>query len=252
LLPSARSLVGGLQLSSIGDLTGDTPRARIWATIGGIAAAGIGIAIAIAFISRVLQPMLNSFRAADKDTAAADRALAEPLGMTYAKLKETIAELDAAVDRVSENTGADSTQYRDTLAAREAWEETRRGALRLIGTEILWTRYRDAKVAVIVAIFLVLGGVVAFAWGANPPDDEKENAPVTLGQAPLLLDVHLTSAGADALRKARGCLTADVRALSIGGTATEREVVTVPPGGCRPVRFVLTSELGTAVAAARP
>jgi hypothetical protein len=40
-----------------------------------------------------------------------------------------------------------------------------------------------------------------------------------------------------------------LRALSIAGAETKREVVTIPTGNCQSVRFVLTPELGTAIAA---
>lgn len=244
-------LVGGLQVSNIGKLTGETPDARVWATLVGIAVAALGVALAIGFMSSVLQPTLNSFRSADKNTDVADRALAESMRVTYAQLKAKIAEKDAAVE-TAKNQGYDSDAYRDALADRNAWEETRQDALTLIGTELLWHRYTNARRAVLAAIFLVLGGVVAFAWGANPPEDEKEKPAVTLDQAPLLLDVHLSDAGVAALKKARGCQTADLQVLSIGGKSGEREVVTVPARGCNAVRFVLTPTLGTATAAAAP
>jgi hypothetical protein len=245
-------LVGGLQLSSIGKLTSESPDGRIWATLVGIGVAALGVAIAIGFMSSVLAPHLNSFRSADKNTSAADSALKEPIGMTYRQLKKKISDKDKAVNAAREQHGTASPEYRDAVAAREKWEPTRRDALTLIGAELLWDRYKKARRAVVVAIFFVLGGVVAFAWGANPPDDEKEKPPVALGQAPLLLKVTLTPAGVAALKEARDCRQRTLGVLSIAGTTDKREVVTVPLAGCKPVRFVLTSELGTAVAAAKP
>jgi hypothetical protein len=242
-------IVAGLQLSSIGKLTSESPQARIWATLLGIAVAAIGVAIAIGFMSSVLAPHLNSFRSADENTDAADRALEEPLGMTYEQLKTKISERDAAVTKARQEHGTNSSEYRTALAARDKWEPTRRDALTLIGAELLWDRYKTARIAVIIAIFLVLGGVVAFAWGANPPDEAKQKPQVALGQAPLLLKVTLTPAGVAALKDARGCTHKTFQVLSISGTIDKREVVTVPRAGCKPVRFVLTAELGTAVAA---
>ncbi len=196
-------LVGGLQLSNIGKLTDETPDTRVLASLVGISVAALGVAIAIGFMSSVLQPTLNSFRSADKKPKVADEALAEPMKITYADLKSAIAERDAAVDQAKKEHGTSSSEYRDALAERNAWEDTRQDALTLIGTELLWHRYGNARRAVIVGIFLVLGGVVAFAWGANPPEDGKEKPPVVLAQAPLLLDVHLTAAGVAALKKHR-------------------------------------------------
>src|SRR5205823_4394796 len=142
----------------------------------GIAAAALGVALAIGFMSSVLQPTLNSFRSADKNTKVADEALKEPMGLT--QLKAKIAEKDASVEETKENSGTDSDAYKNALADRNAWEETRQDALTLIGTELLWHRYNNARRALIVAICLVLAGVVAFAWGANPPDNGKKALPV--------------------------------------------------------------------------
>jgi hypothetical protein len=245
-------LVGGLQLSSIGKLTAETPDARIWATLIGIFAATIGVALAIGFMSSVLQPQLRSLRQADKDPDTASDALAEPLGMKYSELKTKLDEKYKAVDDAKEQYGTTSNQYREAVATRQKWEDTWQDALTLIGSEFLWKRYKTARIAVVVAIFLVLGGVVAFAWGANPPDKANEETAVTLGQAPLLLDVHLTPAGVTALADARGCKTAELAVLSVAGDAAEREVVTVPMARCQTVRFVLTPGLGTAVAATPP
>jgi hypothetical protein len=74
-------------------------------------------------------------------------------------------------------------------------------------------------------------------------------SPVVLSQAPVRERVMLTRSGVVALAQARGCKTADLTVLAIGGQEGSREVVTVPDKRCRSVRFVLTSGLGTAIAA---
>lgn len=244
-------LVAGLQLASLGKLTGDVPDARIAAALAGIAAAALGVGIAIWFTSNVLAPFLNSFRRAEEEPEAAARVLAdrELVGVTYAELKTRIKQADAALANVADK-GLDDPAYQAAWRLRDEWEKSKGLALTAIGSELLWRRYERARMAVIWAIALITIGVVAFAWGANPPEDEKEKPPVALGQAPLLLDLTLTAAGVDALKKARGCATSDLQVLSIAGTPAEREVVTVPAGRCKAVRFVLTPELGTAVAAA--
>lgn len=172
--------------------------------------------------------------------------------MNFTELKAKFAELDTAVKDTKERHGTGSDEYRRALEIRNKWESTRQDALTLIGAALLWERYKRPRRAVVVAIFLVHGGVVAFAWGANPPDDEKENSAVVLGQAPMLRDVHLTDAGVAALKKARGCDASDLQVLSVSGQTGEREVMTLPAKGCKVVRFVLTSVLGTETAAARP
>lgn len=247
----AAILVGGLQLSSIGKLTAETPDARVWAALGGIATAALGVAIAVGFMSRVLEPALNSLSTVADDVHAADQALAEPMGMTFNDLKGKIDTLDADVKRAKAK-GTSSPEYRAALEARNKWEPTRQDALVLIGAERLRSRYETARKAIVAAVILVVAGVVAFAWGANPPDDEKEAEPVTLAEVPVLLNVRLSDTGVTALEIARGCDRPLARVLTLGGKPTEREVVTIPSGRCRAVRFILTPSLGTATAALRP
>lgn len=163
-------------------------------------------------MSTVLEPFLNTFRTADKHPDITQRVLGdrEILRRTYPELKAKIEEKDAAVDE-ARKLGTDSPQYKQARAEREAWERNKRAALVHIGAELLWERYKTARVAALFALFLVFAGVVAFAWGANPPDDQKEAPPVVLGQAPLLLDVTLTSKGVAALRAKRTSATSSTR-----------------------------------------
>lgn len=93
-------------------------------------------------------------------------------------------------------------------------------------------------------------GVGLFAWGANPPEDASE-ASVALSQGPVRRRVQLNDAGVAALKRARDCRASYLTALAIGGNEGSREVVTVPAGRCRSVRFILTPRLGTAMAAGR-
>ena len=64
--------------------------------------------------------------------------------------------------------------------------------------------------------------------------------------------MKLTDAGVAALLEARGCQRSNLRVLSIGGKDGKREVITVPSGRCKAVRFVLTPGLGTPIAAVKP
>lgn len=78
-------LVAGLQLSSIGKRTAETPDERVWATLVGIAAAALGVAIVIGSMSSVLQPALNSLggRKADRRCrSGAGRAARDELHRT--------------------------------------------------------------------------------------------------------------------------------------------------------------------------
>lgn len=239
-------LLGSIQLSSLGKLTNETPDSRIVAAILGIFFGALGVAIAIWWTSKVLAPMLNTFSSANQHPAVTTAVLddKELVGEDYEGLKTKIGTLDRQVAQA-----ADDEAYKKAYALRDEWERNKRTALAAVGNAILWERYKSARRAVLIGIACAAAGMASFAWGANPPDAEKKATPVVLGQAPLPLKLHLTPAGAAALKEARKCETADLAVLSIGGSVAQREVVAVPTGTCKTVRFVLTPELGTATAA---
>jgi hypothetical protein len=243
-------LVAGLQLSSLGNLTGDTSGWRIFAALLGVVLAAGGVALAIGYTASVFAPFLNTFHSADKHPDVVSTVIHEdePIGKSYQTLKAEIKQADTALAEAEEH-GPDSPEYKAAYAKRDDLELDKRLALTVIGSELLWQRYKRARRAVVAAIALVLAGAVSFAWGANPPDNATKAEPVALGQAPVLLDLHLTKRGVDALAKARGCTTADLQVLSIAGSEGKREVVTIPTASCQTVRFVLTPESGTAIAA---
>lgn len=203
--------------------------------------------------------MINTFASTNKHREQTkildDREL---VGETYESLKGKVAAADRQLAEV-EKKGED--EYKKAFAIRAEWEQSKRLALAATGNAILWERYmilwerhKSARRAVLWGIALAAAGMALFAWGANPPDDEKKAAPVALGQAPLPLHLHLTAAGC---RRAQGraqCSTTDFNVLSIGGTADKREVVTVPDNKCNTVRFGLDARPrhGQGVEAAPP
>jgi hypothetical protein len=241
-------LVAGLSLSSLGKLTAQTPDERVAAAVAGIVLAVVGVTIPIWFTSRVLSPFITTFASADahpdivKDVLGGSDALG---GITYTTLK---AEVRKADKRIAE---ASDAEYDEAVAARVAWEPTRRIALGLVGSRLLDGRFRDARIAIVSGVALAALGVGLFAWGSNAPASDSD-APVALGQAPVRERVQLTRAGLDALAPTRGCTRTPLTVLAIGGSEGRREVVTVPTRGCRSVRFVLTASLGTATAAGTP
>jgi hypothetical protein len=242
-------VVAGLQLSSVGELTGQSATSRLVAAFLGIALAALGVGVAIWFTSSVLAPFLNNFRSADEHPDVTRRVLSdkELVGATYDELKEAIEKADRALDK-AETKGRDSPEYEKALCERDELEKDKQLALTVIGSELLADRFARARHAVAAGIILVIVGVVAFAWGANPPSPEAKESLVILGQAPLALRVHLTPAGVVALQETRSCTKPDLDVLSISGKPAQREVVTVPTEACKSVRFVLTPDLGTAIA----
>lgn len=240
-------LIGGLGLSSLGKLTGNTPDERVAAAVTGLVFGIVGIGIAIWFTSRVLSPFLNTFRSADEHPKITAEVLGDGEilgGHDYEQLKAKITSLRA---KVKNTTGPEKEKARQQL---EGWEQTKRLALGVVGSRLLDCRFQAARVAIVSGFSLAAAGVGLFAWGANPPKDASK-APVALSQAPVRQRIQLTDRGVAALKRARGCERSYLTALAIAGREGSREVITVPSGRCRSVRFMLTPELGTATAAGR-
>jgi hypothetical protein len=247
-------LLAGIQLSSLGKLTAESSGWRIAAVVAGLALAIVAVALTISLTSMVLAPFLNTFGAVDAHLDVADEVLGdrELVGLNYDELKDGIRAADEEVQRAEEAAGndPDDPAVKDARAAREEWEESKRLALSVIGSRLLWRRYQRARRFLIWgALPLAAVGLAAFAWGANPPDEAAEGSSPPLEGSPTVVAVSLTPAGVNALREARGCSTPTLRALTISGEPGELEVVTIPAGGCDSVRFVLTPNLGTPVAA---
>jgi hypothetical protein len=238
-------LLGTIQLSSVGKLTGETPSHRVCAAVVGAALALLGVVVAMWFTSNVLFPFLNSFQLADRYPKITSQLFDDKdiLGYDYCTLKTKWREAALKADTAAP---AERAQAEDEF---RKMSERKRMALVHVGTELLRQRFRQARVAIALGSILTAVGLLLFAWGANPPAKETKQA-VSLGAAPVQVALHLTPAGIAALATPRKCTVADTPALQIGGTATARELVTTPRStACRAVRFVLTPDLGAAVAA---
>lgn len=237
-------LLAGIQLSNVGKLTGETPDSRIVAVIAGITIAVVGIVAAMWWTSKVLVTFLNSFRSANARPDICDRVLGdrEVIGLTYDELNNRIQQAHDAL------RDGDAAERKAALADLQDLGPRRRMALALIGSEILNERFDAARSAIIVGSIFTATGLAMFAWGANPPENAEAPA-VSLGRAPVLLAVHLTAKGNAGLKTARSCIDPDLSALQIAGTPGARELVSVPDGSCKAVRFVLTPDVGTATAA---
>jgi hypothetical protein len=251
-------LLGTIQLSTVGKLTNDSPHDRIVATEAGAAMALGGLILILYFTSSVLIPFVSSFRLADRHKSTAKKVLddKEVLGYGYQELKDKWQEAADAAD-VAENAVSEAgdavtpAQTADLTKMNAKFEEMRvrkRIALALVGSELLRDRFETARLVTVTGVLLAGIGLALFAWGSNPPATPEKPA-VSLESAPVRLTVHLEPTAVTALAKPRGCSAADLTVLQIGGTPTAREVVSVPAGSCRAVRFVLTQALGTAVAA---
>lgn len=237
-------MLGGVQFSSLGKLTDETPHERIVAAVVGLGLGAVGILAAIWFTSIVIAPFNNTLRSTNKHQRTARRVLddGELIDCTYDQF------LDGYRKAKDAYHDADDATLPEAEALWNDWLARRAAAFNAIGSQLLTERFGRARIAITVGALAATIGLGLFAWGSNPPDPKPgpEAAAVALAQAPVLVNVHLTPVGTEGLKQARGCSNANSRALIVGA---KRELVTIPTATCKSVRFILTTDLGLATAA---
>lgn len=224
-------LAAGTQLASIGKLSLEEAPERVLAVVLGLALAIAAIAGVVQRALRVLIPVEMSL-----DQVAADPVLTAKLDARSSILGgagsvQRLREL-LATDVLSEEDRAEWLQVVDDVLARAAF-------LRMEATfEAAW---RGLLVWATIGVL----GITAFAWGANPPEDDSPDPIVR--PAPVSVQLSLTEDGRAALSDAVGggaCARRPMTALVIGGTEERPRVVTLPHRSCKPAQFVLDPEWG--------
>jgi hypothetical protein len=226
-------LIAGTQLASIGDLSFEDEPERVIAVIAGLILAVAAITAVVGLALKVLRPVEMTFDEVIADTKLRARIDGRTSLLGGAgSLEEIRANLETSAlieeDRESWYAVAEAVvAHAAYLRARDTFEGT-------------WWPLLGA--GIVGAI-----GITAFTWGANPPADST-NSPV-VEPAPVEVEISLTTAGREALADTlggKGCTSGPIAALTIGGTATEPKVVTLPEASCKAAQFVLPSDWGAA------
>jgi hypothetical protein len=225
-------LVAGTQLASIGKLSFKDEPSRVIAVIAGLVLAVGAVAAAVGLALKVLRPVEMTFDQVISDAALRAKIEARTWLLSGAN------SLDEVRDNLTASTltGSDRATWfgvADDVVAHGAYLQTR------ATFEGTWWPLLGAG---------VLGalGIIAFTWGANPPDSTR--SPV-VEPAPVSVRVSLTAAGRDALADALGgkeCASSPLEALVIGGTEAAPKVVTLPKAPCKTAQFVLSADWGAA------
>lgn len=230
-------LLAGTQLASIGKLSWDDEAERVVAAGIGITAGLSAVAWIVVRALEVLRPVEMSLEQLLRDSKLTADIEALP----------TLLQPASSVRELQEWLDGDMLEPEERAVWVEAAEDvTARAAYRTVEQRFK-TALRDMLLAAIVGT----AGIVAFAWGANPPDDESA-APV-VQPVPAIVTVSLTASGREALRDAlgRACSAGRFRALAIGGTESRPRIVALPERGCRQTQFLLPAAWGAAAATRR-
>lgn len=218
-------LVAGSQLSSLGKLSEDELD-RWAASVGGLLLAIAAIAFIVIAAMAVLRPVEMSL-----DDVIADKKLSE-----------------AVNSRPSLLGGPKSvSDLRDLHHGFPGWGDVVNDVLGFAAYRRATDRFDRAWRRMLLGALAATVGIILFAWGSNPPEDETADPVVR--PLPQVVTFRLTADGRDTFGEALGvkCSVERFRALTIGGDEKSPRVVTLPERGCNPVQFVMSPEFGAPV-----
>jgi hypothetical protein len=260
-------LVAGLQLTSLGKVEDDT---RVWLAIAGAAAALLAVTLGIGAIARVLAPVsvvdeedlgansdMQTLTESDELWLKGMAPDLQTLRTEYAQaLTAYQAARAAAVPPSPEADEAKANARATMLALFDPLDRMRKQVL----FNKVQNRFKNAKRLLLLSSLVVAAGVIAFAWAANPSDDDQAEAktessgPELAQPSPVTLWIDPERKSLDPLRKALGdtCALDQVKALAVGGSPGHPEVITLPQDNCNAVRFTVTSAVGIGLASEAP
>lgn len=257
-------LVAGLQLTSLGKVEDDT---RLWLAIAGAAAALLAVTLGIGAIARVLAPV----SVVDNDDLGANSEMQTLTASDPLWLKGMAPDLQTlrteytqalttyqnarAVARDTPSTEADEAKANARAAMLALFDPLDRLRKQVLFNKVQ-NRFKDAKRLLLLSSLVVAAGVIAFAWAANPSDDDQAEAktessgPELAQPSPVTLWIDPDRKSLKPLRTALGdtCALDQVKALAVGGSPGHPEVITLPQDNCNAVRFTVTSAVGIGLA----
>jgi hypothetical protein len=229
-------LIAGTQLSSLGKLSWDDHAARLLVAVAALALSVLAVVVIVGRAVSILRPIEMTL----EDVIADPERLAAANRRTW---------LFSGLDNVTDVGLLPRLSRADVSEARQQVVQA------VISDVVIDASYREAsrrfdKAAKPMLAWAVVGAcaIALFAWAANPPDGEAKDKPL-VKPTPQRVTFTLTDAGRQTLSDALGatCVSGPIAALAIGGTSEAPLVVTLPQGGCKPVQFTLSSDLGVAL-----
>jgi hypothetical protein len=250
------TLVAGLQLADIGDLTNAGAENRLTWAIVGLALGLGGVVLAIAAASSVVTKSFVTLKWLASETA--DSVAKQGIDDDKALLGgyTTVAELnDAYAAAMEERRDALKETYADpsNRAKLERADAADKWAIALgkiqepVLEQASFNRVRGAYGAarwgILVGAALTAAGIAAFAWAANPPS--TQTVPV-VSQMPTDVVVAIDADVRGIFEQQLGakCDLSHVRAVALAATGTAYQLASVPTEHCNAVVFKLSGSQG--------
>jgi hypothetical protein len=250
-------LVGTSQLSDLGKAEGS----RLHIALGGVALGLVSIVAAIYAAGRIFQPKVAELDDITDQSPLGRRAARDP-GLLYGQAG-TVSELIALYkSRLAEHVKARTEAARhpsdpELAAAAASAEKLYRAVeapMNYIRQQALYdsnqrTFARSVTSITVLTVFAAIG-LVMFAYGANPPEDEAAVAAVTSPAAasfttPVRVKLALTAEGRDQVNQLVGesCVDSAKTVILLSQDDQRAEFVTLGRNKCPPVRISLNSDL---------
>jgi hypothetical protein len=251
------ALVVGLQLTSLGKVEEDS---RLVIAIVAAATALVAVLYGIWKVTDVLAPAmvepsdLGPGSLVDRRVRATPtllKAQASDLATLQAAYAEALSDYQEKRRAAREDPGlqqAASKAFRELMALHDPLDHLRAIAL----FEKVQALFSDAKRSLGKAGIVITLCVIAFAWAANPSDEDQaaakagESGPTLLNPSAAMLSIERERKSLATLREklGKGCNLEQVPALVVGGTAEEPEVITLPQAHCKALRFTISDDIG--------
>jgi hypothetical protein len=263
-------LAAGLQLGDVGDVSLDQNPVRFWMTFVGIAAAVLGITLAIAGAGGVSTKshVDLSWLVQNPDSEATkkineDNALRQGTSLDELRdqVNQAVTAASATFREVVElgDPGEDPAKQRRAtgLAAKYEQQTATLGHLKRIRSDVLDVAsyyrvkesYDQAKKAIVAGALIGSAGITAFAWGAHAPVDSDIDPGGVVPKTPSAVTVVLTDAGTQRFRDDIGatCDGSKVAAIAFDATGTTYTVVTEKTDDCEVARLSVSPDLGQVI-----
>lgn len=234
-------LTAGIQLSSIGHLSGGS--LRFWVAIGGIALALLSVGGMVWFVVQVL--VVN---------AVTLNQLVREEGKRRSALMDFIRDggfLEAGYPTVRKMRDEARTQFAPG-AKPSLVGPLIRPMLAGASYFLLRSRFQRAVIAMFAFAITAAVGICFFAWAANPQPSAKAG----LFQAPTEAYVALSEGGKAMLTDSLGkeCVASEVHVILLSSTDTTAEAVSIPTDDkrCKAAKFTVGSSILGANGYVRP
>jgi len=250
------TLVAGLQLADIGNLTNDGPHDRLtWAVVGLALGLG-GVVVAIAAASSVVTKSFVTLKglAAEKADNPTKKGIERDkvllggyptVGALQAAYAYAIEKRRDAL-RVAYGAPCDEEKQRAAEAA-DAWAQALGGIQRQVLDQASFNRvraaYGRARWGILIGAAMSAAGIAAFAWAANPPNEEKVPV-VSPMPADVVAVINPSARPAFEKRLGTGCDLTRLRAVALGATGESYQLASVPTEKCTAVVFTLSGRQG--------